>query len=126
MPDPVVSRADQVSGQVIAGIGCYLASVHLKKALGYDDSLDVFGIHGVGGLIGAVLTGVFASSIVNAEAAEGASVATQIYGVLVTIVYCAVASAVILFIVKAVIGLRVTPQQEEEGLDIALHGESVQ
>jgi Amt family ammonium transporter len=63
---------------------------------------------------------------VNAEAAAGASVATQFYGILATIVYCAVASAVILLIIKAVIGLRVTPQEEEEGLDVALHGESVQ
>jgi ammonium transporter, Amt family len=111
---------------IVAGIGCYIASVHIKKALGYDDSLDVFGIHGVGGLIGAVLTGAFASAMVNAEAAEGASVVTQIYGVVATIVYCAVATAVILFIIKAVIGLRVSPQEEEEGLDVALHGESVQ
>lgn len=111
---------------IIAGVGCYLASVHLKKALGYDDSLDVFGIHGVGGIIGAILTGVFASAIVDAESAAGASVVTQIYGVIATIIYCAIASAVILYIIKAVIGLRVTPQEEEEGLDVALHGESVQ
>jgi ammonium transporter, Amt family len=111
---------------VVAGVGCYIASVHLKKALGYDDSLDVFGIHGVGGIIGALLTGALASSLVDAEAAAGASVATQFYGIIATIVYCAVASAIILFIIKAVIGLRVTPQEEEEGLDVALHGESVQ
>jgi Amt family ammonium transporter len=111
---------------VVAGVGCYIAAVHLKKALGYDDSLDVFGIHGVGGIIGALLTGALASSLVNAEAAEGASVATQFYGIVATIIYCAVASAIILLIIKAVIGLRVTPQEEEEGLDVALHGESVQ
>jgi Amt family ammonium transporter len=111
---------------IIAGVGCYIAAVHLKKALGYDDSLDVFGIHGVGGIIGALLTGALASSLVNAEAAAGASVATQFYGIIATIIYCAVASAIILFIVKAVIGLRVTAQEEEEGLDVALHGESVQ
>ena len=111
---------------IAAGVGCYIASVHIKKALGYDDSLDVFGIHGVGGIIGALLTGVFASSMVNAEAAAGASIATQFYGIVATIVYCAVASAVILLIIKAVIGIRVTPQEEEEGLDVALHGESVQ
>ena len=111
---------------IIAGVGCYIASVHVKKALGYDDSLDVFGIHGVGGIIGAILTGVFASSIVNAEAAEGASVATQVYGVAATIIYCAIATAIILYVVKAVIGLRADKNEEEEGLDIALHGESVQ
>src|SRR5690606_23158636 len=89
---------------VVAGVGCYIASVHLKKALGYDDSLDVFGIHGVGGIIGALLTGALASSLVDAESAAGASVATQFYGIIATIVYCAVASAIILFIIKAVIG----------------------
>ncbi|MCC6949375.1 MAG: ammonium transporter [Bradyrhizobiaceae bacterium] len=111
---------------IVAGVGCYLASVHIKKALKYDDSLDVFGIHGVGGIIGALLTGAFASSMVNAEAAEGASVATQFYGIIATIIYCAIASAIILFIIKAVIGLRPTAAEEEEGLDIVLHGESVQ
>jgi Amt family ammonium transporter len=111
---------------VVAGVGCYIASVHLKKALGYDDSLDVFGIHGVGGIIGALLTGALASSLVNADAAGSASVATQFYGIIATIIYCAVASAIILLIIMAVIGLRVSPQEEEEGLDVALHGESVQ
>ena len=111
---------------IVAGIGCYIASVHIKKALKYDDSLDVFGIHGVGGIIGALLTGAFASSMVNAEAAAGASVATQFYGIIATIIYCAIASAIILYIIKAVIGLRVTASEEEEGLDVVLHGESVQ
>jgi Amt family ammonium transporter len=110
---------------LIAGIGCYIASVPIKKALGYDDSLDVFGVHGVGGIIGAILTGVFADVAIN-ELGKDASVATQVYGVAVTIIYTAVATAVILLIIKAVIGLRVTPQEEEEGLDVALHGESVQ
>jgi Amt family ammonium transporter len=110
---------------LIAGIGCYIASVPIKKALGYDDSLDVFGVHGVGGIIGAILTGVFADVAIN-ELGKDASVATQVYGVAVTIIYTAVVTAVILLIIKAVIGLRVTPQEEEEGLDVALHGESVQ
>jgi Amt family ammonium transporter len=86
----------------------------------------VFGIHAVGGMIGAILTGVFASAIVDADSAAGASVATQFYGVIATIVYCAVATAIILFVIKLVIGLRVDKSEEEEGLDIALHGESVQ
>jgi Amt family ammonium transporter len=110
---------------ILAGIGCYIAAVHLKKALGYDDSLDAFGVHGIGGIIGAILTGVFADAAVN-ELGKDASVMTQIYGVAVTLIYTAVMSAIILFVVKAVIGLRPTPQEEEEGLDLTQHGESVQ
>jgi len=110
---------------IVAGIGCYIAAVHIKKALGYDDSLDVFGVHGVGGIIGAILTGVFADVAIN-EAAKDASVGAQIYGVGVTIVYTAIVSAIILFVINVVIGLRVTAAQEEEGLDITLHGESIQ
>ena len=110
---------------IVAGVGCYIAAVHIKKALGYDDSLDVFGVHGVGGIIGALLTGVFASAAIN-EAGKDASFMLQAYGVIVTIVYTAIVSAIILFVINIVIGLRVTPAQEEEGLDIALHGESIQ
>jgi Amt family ammonium transporter len=110
---------------IVAGIGCYIAAVHVKKALGYDDSLDVFGVHGVGGIIGAILTGVFASAAIN-EAGKDASVMLQVYGVAITIIYTAIVSAIILFVINIVIGLRVTPAQEEEGLDISLHGESIQ
>jgi len=110
---------------LIAGVACYIAAVHVKKALGYDDSLDAFGVHGIGGIIGAILTGVFADAAVNPLGKDG-SVGTQVYGVLVTIVYTAVVTAIILYIVKAVIGLRPTEQGEEEGLDITLHGETVQ
>ncbi len=109
----------------VAGVGCYIAAVHLKKALGYDDSLDVFGVHGVGGIIGAILTGVFADAAIN-EAGKDASVMLQVYGVVVTIIYAAIVTAIILFIIKAVIGLRPTAAEEEEGLDISLHGETVQ
>lgn len=110
---------------LIAGIGCYIAAVPVKRLLGYDDSLDVFGVHGVGGIIGAILTGVFADASVN-PAGKAASAALQVYGVAVTIVYTAVVSALILFIIKAVIGLRVsTADEEAQGLDISLHGESV-
>ena len=110
---------------VVAGVGCYIAAVHLKKAFGYDDSLDAFGVHGIGGIIGALLTGVFADVAVN-ELGKDASVMTQIYGIAVTIVYTAVMSAIILLVIKAVIGLRPTAQEEEEGLDLTQHGESVQ
>ncbi len=110
---------------IVAGIGCYVAAVHVKKALGYDDSLDVFGVHGVGGIIGAILTGAFADTAIN-ELGKDASVMTQVYGVAVTMVYTAVVSAILLFIIKAAIGLRPTAQEEEEGLDITQHGETVQ
>jgi Amt family ammonium transporter len=110
---------------IVAGIGCYVAAVHLKKAFGYDDSLDAFGVHGVGGIIGALLTGVFADVAVN-ELGKDASLVTQVYGVAVTLVYTAVMSAIILLVIKAVIGLRPTAQEEEEGLDLTQHGESVQ
>ncbi len=110
---------------ILSGIGCYIASVHIKKMFGYDDSLDVFGVHGVGGIIGAILTGVFADATINALGKD-ASVVTQTYGVVVTIIYTAVVTAIIVYIVKAMVGLRPTEQAEEEGLDITLHGETVQ
>ena len=110
---------------LVAGVACYFAAVHVKKMFGYDDSLDAFGVHGVGGIIGAILTGVFADAAVN-ELGKDASVMTQVYGVAVTLVYTAVATAIILLVVKAIIGLRPTDQGEEEGLDITLHGETVQ
>ena len=109
---------------VCAGVGCYIASVHVKKMFGYDDSLDAFGVHGIGGIIGALLTGVFADAAIN-ELGKDASLVTQFYGVAVTFVYTAVASAVILLIIKSTIGLRPTLQEEEEGLDITQHGETV-
>jgi Amt family ammonium transporter len=110
---------------ILAGIGCYVAAVHVKKAFGYDDSLDAFGVHGVGGIIGALLTGVFADAAVN-ELGKDGNLMTQLYGVSVTLIYTAIMSAIILYVVKAVIGLRPTPQEEEEGLDLTQHGESVQ
>jgi Amt family ammonium transporter len=107
---------------ILAGVGCYVAAVHLKKALGYDDSLDVFGVHGIGGIIGALLTGVFADASIN-ELGKDGNLVTQAYGVCVTIVYTAVATAIILMVVKAIVGLRTSPLGEEEGLDITEHGE---
>jgi Amt family ammonium transporter len=109
---------------VVAGAGCYYGAAHLKKLLGYDDSLDAFGVHGIGGIIGALLTGVFADKAIN-SLGEGASIVTQFYGVAATIVWTAVASFVILMVVKALVGLRPADAEEEEGLDIALHGERV-
>ncbi|MBM3733838.1 MAG: ammonium transporter [Acidimicrobiia bacterium] len=113
----------------IAGIACYWGATGLKKMLGYDDSLDVFGIHGVGGLVGAILTGVFASKSVSDAAGllEGnaGQVLVQVWGVVGTIVWSAVASYVLLKIVDAVVGLRVDEETEVGGLDLALHGETV-
>ena len=112
-----------------AGAACYWGAVWLKPALGYDDSLDVFGVHGIGGIVGAILTGVFAVEAVGGvpgliEGSPG-QVWTQIEGVLVTIVYCAVVSFVILKLIDLVIGLRVSQEVEVGGLDLNLHGETV-
>jgi len=111
-----------------SGAVCFLASTKLKRALGYDDSLDVFGVHAVGGILGAILTGLCADVALGGKGlAEGVSIATQLWiqtkGVLFTVVYTTVLSYVILKLVDVVIGLRVTGDQETEGLDIALHDE---
>jgi Amt family ammonium transporter len=113
-----------------AGIVCYFAATTLKKAIGYDDSLDVFGVHGVGGILGALLTGVFAVKDIGGTAGvlEGnpGQFAIQAYGVLATVVWCGVATFVILLVLKVVMGLRVSEDVEVEGLDAGLHGEVVQ
>jgi Amt family ammonium transporter len=114
---------------IAAGTACYWAAVSLKKMLGYDDSLDVFGIHGIGGIVGALLTGVLATEAIGGAPGliEGnpGQVLTQIYGIVVTIVYCGVVSFVILKVLDMVIGLRVADEDERDGLDLALHGETV-
>ena len=116
---------------LIAGVGCFFASTTVKKALGYDDSLDVFGIHGVGGIIGAVLTGVFATAAIGGEAATGAlegnvgQIMTQLYGVGVTVIWAGVMTLVILVVINMLVGVRVSQSAEVEGLDINLHGEVV-
>jgi Amt family ammonium transporter len=116
---------------VITGFACFIAVTWLKHKLGYDDSLDVFGVHGVGGAVGALLTGVFATSAVGGEGKSGlidgnaAQLGLQAYGVAVTIVYCAVASFVIIKVLDMLMKVRVGEEEEREGLDIRLHGESV-
>jgi len=110
---------------IAAGIICYFAAVKIKHALGYDDSLDAFGVHGVGGIVGALLTGVFADPAINALGKD-ASVLKQLYGIVFTIVWAAVATLVILYLVKALVGLRPSKQEEIEGLDVTQHGEVVQ
>jgi Amt family ammonium transporter len=117
---------------IASGLICFIASTSMKKALGYDDALDVFGVHAVGGIVGAILTGVFATAaITGADAPLGAidgnwaQVWLQVKGVLVTIVYCGIGTFILLMLTKLIMGLRVTPQEEVEGLDISLHGETV-
>jgi Amt family ammonium transporter len=107
-----------------AGVGCYLSAVWLKRLLKYDDSLDAFGVHGIGGIIGALLTGVLADAAVN-SLGEGASLMKQLYGVAVTIGWTAIATWVILMVCKFTTGIRVTEDEEVEGLDMALHGEAL-
>ena len=116
---------------LVAGIVCFFTATTVKNALGYDDSLDVFGVHGVGGIVGALLTGVFAVGSVGGDAARGlldgnpGQLWIQIVGVLWTIGWCAVATFVLLKAIDLVMGLRVDKDAEREGLDLALHGESI-
>ena len=116
---------------VAAGVGCYWASTWLKHLLGYDDSLDAFGVHGIGGIIGALLTGVFAFGPLTADKDHPNGIyiggleqlGHQAVAVGATIAYTAVVTLLILLVVWIVFGLRVTPEEEREGLDVVLHGE---
>ena len=115
---------------IIAGAVCYWGAVILKFKLGYDDSLDVFGVHGLGGIVGALLTGVFAVEAIGGTKGllEGnaAQVIVQLEGIVGTIIYCGIVTFIILKIIDAVMGLRVDEEAEIAGLDFNLHGESVQ
>lgn len=113
---------------VASGVGCFYAATKLKRAMGYDDSLDVFGVHAVGGIIGAILTGVFSDvSWGGAGLAEGVTIGGQLWiqtkSVLFTIIYTGVLSIIILKVLDMVMGLRVSEEDETEGLDIVLHDE---
>jgi len=114
---------------LIAGAVCFWGATGLKHMLGYDDSLDAFGVHGVGGIVGALLTGVFARKAIGGTPGliEGnaAQVWVQFEGIIATIVYCAIATFVILKIIDMIMGLRVSKEQEIEGLDFTLHGETI-
>ncbi len=114
---------------LIAGVMCYWGATWLKHAGGYDDSLDAFGVHGIGGIVGALLTGVFAMKGIGGVSGliEGnpGQVMTQIIGIGYTIAWCALATAGILYLIKFTIGLRVEPEQERDGLDLSLHGETI-
>nr|WP_244521130.1 ammonium transporter [Bauldia litoralis] len=115
---------------IVAGIVCFWMVVWVKPRIGYDDSLDAFGVHAVGGIVGAILTGVFAVEAIGGTPGllEGnpAQVGTQIYGILATILWSVVASFIILKVVDVIVGLRVSKEVEVEGLDINLHGEVIQ
>ena len=110
---------------VLAGIVPYLACSFLKKWIGYDDALDTFGVHGVGGTLGAILTGVMADEKANSVVAglKTGLLGAQLKAVVLTIVWSVVATAIIAYIVKAVVGLRPTEEVEINGLDLAEHGE---
>ena len=114
---------------VIAGILCFWGATSLKKKMGYDDSLDAFGVHGIGGIVGAILTGIFCAEALGGQgfgdghSSIGGQLVAQLIAVIFTIVYCGVLSFIILKIVDAIIGLRVSEEEEVQGLDISLHDE---
>jgi Amt family ammonium transporter len=111
---------------IAAGVLCFWAATSLKKMAGYDDSLDAFGVHCIGGIVGALLTGVFfVPDLMGGDAAAKASFLTQLKAVCFTLVYSGVASFVLLKIIDLVVGLRVTEEEEREGLDVSLHGEQI-
>ena len=113
-----------------AGVGCYISATGLKRLLGYDDSLDVFGVHCIGGIIGALLTGVFAVQAIGGTAGvlEGnfAQLPIQAYGVMATLIWSGAVSFILMVLLRLTIGVRVPESAEVEGLDLALHGETVQ
>jgi len=121
-------------GALFIGIGsgaaCYWGATWLKRKAGYDDALDVFGIHGIGGIVGALLTGVFANKAIGGTAGllEGnaGQVVTQAWGIVATVIWCAIATAIILKVIDLIIGIRVDEETERDGLDLGEHGETIQ
>jgi Amt family ammonium transporter len=133
---PASGFVDPVGALIIglaAGVVCYISAVWVKKLFGYDDSLDAWGVHGVGGALGAIMTGMFAKGAINTTYPKGgwltdgnfSQMIAQFKDVGFVFIYCAVITFIILKIVDLVIGLRVSPEVEVEGLDINLHGETV-
>jgi ammonium transporter, Amt family len=126
-----VNPTDALIIGLIAGVVCYISAVHVKKMIGYDDALDCWGVHGIGGATGALLTGVFASNAINSSAKGWihdhniAQMTLQFEDVGATFLYCGVVTFIILLVIKYTIGLRVSEEVEVEGLDINLHGEVV-
>jgi Amt family ammonium transporter len=126
-----VNPTDALIIGLLAGVVCYISAVHVKKLLGYDDALDAWGVHGVGGALGALLTGVFASNAIN-SAGKGwihdhniGQMTLQLEDIGATFFYCGIMTFVILLVIKYTVGLRVSEEVEVEGLDINLHGEIV-
>ena len=113
---------------LVSGFLCLWGVTGLKKMLGADDSLDVFGVHGVGGIVGALLTGVFSAASLGGIKGGDYSIASQLFvqaeGVVITMVWSAIVAYVAFKIVDMLVGLRVTEEEEREGLDISSHGES--
>ena len=112
----------------LAGIACFLATNQMKRVFKVDDSLDVFPVHGVGGLVGTMLTGVFASSVFGGvgypeKMTMGGQVLVQFWGVLATALWSGVLTWILLKLTQALVGMRVEPEDETEGLDTALHNE---
>jgi Amt family ammonium transporter len=123
----VVGPMGAIALGIISGLVCLWAVTWLKHSLGYDDSLDVFGVHCVGGILGAILTGVFVSPSLGGTGIDGYSmggqVATQALGVGITVVWSGVVAFIAYKIADMAVGLRVSEDQEREGLDTAEHGE---
>jgi len=126
---PAAGTAGPMGALVIglaSGVICFFCATSLKRKLGYDDSLDAFGVHGVGGIVGALLTGVFAAPALGGFG-EVENIALQLWiqfkGVLFTVVYTAVVTYLILKVIDLVMGLRVNEEQETVGLDLSLHNE---
>lgn len=113
---------------LVAGVLCFWMVAVVKAKLGYDDSLDAFGVHGIGGMLGAVLTGFFATSAVTGSELPPmmTQVGIQIFSVAATLIYGGIVSFVILFVIKKTMGLRVTKDEELTGLDLAIHGERIE
>lgn len=110
-----------------AGALCYISATSIKRAFGYDDSLDVFGVHGIGGIVGALLSGVCSAAFLGGAGVEngvGAQIWAQFKSVVVTLLWSGVVSVVILFVVDKLVGLRTSPENEQQGLDLTDHGES--
>ena len=113
---------------LVAGVLCFWMVAVVKPKHGYDDSLDAFGVHGIGGMLGAVLTGFFATSAVTGSELPPmmTQVGIQIFSVAATLIYGGIVSFVILFVIKKTMGLRVTKDEELTGLDLAIHGERIE
>ncbi|MCX5768895.1 MAG: ammonia channel protein, partial [Candidatus Hydrogenedentes bacterium] len=110
-----------------AGALCSWSATRLKNWLGYDDSLDAFGVHGVGGVVGVLLAGIFASGALGGTIPGlnmGRQLIIQLLGAGITVAYCVVATWILLTVVEKLVGLRVSEETERTGLDLAQHGES--